>query len=205
MLTYFALGQSICDWRTDWLALSVLVPVTSNKTRYKEGRVLIVSSAFTVWLQGQTLQGTSHLRWMAEMLMLIWKSSRIGLNGQQNVAITIQTLITLYPLCTSDCFRLGLPVSVALSPHQLWERLWWQRFGLPLDVYILQTQGRMRGERGKEGDRVRITYSCSAAAQSPPRLRASGHGHSILWLTSEFRVVFMRGVASIVCGWVRGR
>lgn len=33
------------------------------------------------------------------------------------------------------------------------KRLWLQRFGLPLDVYILQTEGRMKRERRKQRQR----------------------------------------------------
>lgn len=55
-------------------------------------------------------------------------------------------------------------------------------------------------ERGRLGER--ITCSCSAVTQSPPRLRASGHGDNILWLTLGPGVAFMRGIC-VHCVWMR--
>lgn len=110
----------------------------------------------------------------------------------QCCSITIQTLITHVYVrpCQAQTPGQCSPVSISAV----------RKLRLPLDVYILQTEGRMEGER--ERDRgERMTYSCSAPTQSPPRLSASGHGHNILWLTSWFRVDFIWGVC-VYCAWM---
>lgn len=73
-------------------------------------------------------------------------------------AITVQTLLTFYLLCTFTLLQAPTPCQNSPVSYILYERLWRQRSGLPLDVYILQTQGRMKRERGKEGSRERENY-----------------------------------------------
>lgn len=93
----------------------------------------------------------------------------------QCCSITIQTLITHVYVGPCEAQTPGQCSPVSISAVR--------KLRLPLDVYILQTEGRMEGERERDGGE-RMTYSCSAPTQSPPRLSASGHGHNILWLTS---------------------
>lgn len=71
------------------------------------------------------------------------------------------------------------------------------RSGLAPDVYILQTQGRMKGERRNQRDR-RITSSCSAATQSPPK-QTEG-----LWARRQRNGTNIRGLEEICvhCGWM---
>lgn len=69
------------------------------------------------------------------------------------------------------------------------------RSGLAPDVYILQTHGRMKGERRNQRD-MRITSSCSAATQSPPK-KTEG-----LWARRQRNGTNIRGLEKICahCG-----
>lgn len=58
-----------------------------------------------------------------------------------------------------------------------------------------------REDEERKKERQRIAYSCSAPTQSPPKLRASGHGDSMLWLTSGAREDCVRGVC-VYCVWM---
>lgn len=100
------------------------------------------------------------------------------------MSIKIHTLITLYPLCT-----LGCPVSISAVRKVVMAEIWPPSWCLHSpDTGEYEERKKARGRLGE-----RITYSCSAATQSPPRLKASGHGDNILWLTLGPRVDFMGG------------
>ena len=116
------------------------------------------------------------LPWAGRLTCWCWGERlqhRVKLSTQY-CGITIQTLITHVYVrpCQARTPGQCSPVSVSAV----------RKVRLPLDVYILQTEGRMEGERERDGWGGGMTYSCSAPTQSPPRLSASGHGHNILWL-----------------------
>lgn len=95
------------------------------------------------------------------------------------------------------------PLTPCQSSHILYERLWWQQSGLPLDVYILQTQGRMKRERGKEGSRERENY-LQLWDFNPESSMTEGfwaRTQRIMANIRVFRVLFMRGVC-VYCMWM---
>ena len=156
-----SVSQSFRDWPTS----SSWGSVGGNKSRNAANKewFWFVSPASTV---GLAMSRT------ADMLMLRLQH-RVKLSTQY-CGITIQTLITHVYVrpCQARTPGQCSPVSVSAV----------RKVRLPLDVYILQTEGRMEGERERDGWGGGMTYSCSAPTQSPPRLSASGHGHNILWL-----------------------
>lgn len=146
-----------------------------------------------MWLQCLTLQGRFPMRWMADQLIFQVKpqTERQTVNS---TSIKIHTVITHWPLWTLDCL-----VS-----------MWAVRKGAMAEIWppsrCLHSPDTEEDEEGQEERgrlEERITCSCSAVTQSPPRPRASGHRDNIMAYIRAWSSFFERYLC-VLCVDERG-